>query len=120
MAAALLVNANGQQQVAITDQMLVGRDPACDLYADVEDVSRRHATVVALAGGWAVKDLGSRNGTFVNDQPVVTITAIYHKDYIRFGATAEYALYDPAHLRPAGAGAVLPATTTITPPATVR
>lgn len=114
--AALLVNANGQQQVTVTDQMIVGRDPACDLWVDVDDVSRRHATVVAQASGWAVRDLGSRNGTFVNDQPVVTITAIYHKDRIRFGASAEYALYDPAHPRPAGAGAALPATTTISPP----
>lgn len=118
--AALLVNANGQQQVAVTDQMIVGRDPACDLWADVDDVSRRHAIVVALASGWAVKDLGSRNGTFVNDQPVVTITAIYHKDRVRFGVTAEYALYDPAHPRPAGVGAVLPATTSITPPAAMQ
>lgn len=115
---ALLVNANGQQQVVVTDQMIVGRDPACDLWVDVDDVSRRHATVVALASGWAVKDLGSRNGTFVNDQPVVTIVAIYHTDRIRFGASAEFVLYDPAHLRLAGAGAVLPPTTTISPAVT--
>lgn len=120
VAAALLVNANGQQQVTVTDQMIVGRDPACGLWADVDDVSRRHAVVVALASGWAVKDLGSRNGTFVNDQPVVTVTAIYHKDRIRFGVSAEYALYDPAHPRPAGAGAALPATTSITPPAATQ
>jgi hypothetical protein len=119
-AAALLVNANGQQQVAVTDQMNIGRDPACDLWVDVDDVSRRHATVVAQASGWAVKDLGSRNGTFVNDQPVVTVTAIYHKDHVRFGATADYALYDPAHLRPQGAGAALAPTTTITPVAVTQ
>ena len=119
-AAALLVNANGQQQVAVTDQMIVGRDPACDLWVDVDNVSRRHATVVAQASGWAVKDLGSRNGTFVNDQPVVTISAIYHKDRIRFGVSAEYALYDPAHPRPAGAGAALPGTTTIAPAAVTQ
>lgn len=118
--AALLVNANGQQQVAVTDQMIVGRDTACDLWVDVDDVSRRHATVVAQASGWAVKELGSRNGTFVNDQPVVTVTAIYHKDRIRFGASAEYALYDPAHPRPAGAGAMLPPTTRIAPPAATQ
>lgn len=110
---ALLVNANGQQQETVSDQMTVGRDPVCDLWVDVDDVSRRHATVVAQASGWAVKDLGSRNGTFVNDQPVVTITAIYHKDRIRFGVKAEYALYDPGHPRPAGAGAQLAPTTTI-------
>jgi pSer/pThr/pTyr-binding forkhead associated (FHA) protein len=101
--------------VAVTDQMIVGREPACELCIDVDDVSRRHATVVAAAGGWAVKDLGSRNGTFVNDQQVVTIAAIFHMDHVRFGASADYVLYDPAHPRLAASGAALPATTTITP-----
>lgn len=37
---------------------------------DDRRVSRRHAKLVAAGAGWAVEDLGSPNGTFVNDQRV--------------------------------------------------
>jgi len=110
---ALLVARTGQA-VAVTAGMSIGRDPGNTLFVDVHDVSRRHATIVTHGVGWAVMDQGSRNGTFVNDQQVLTVTPIYHADRLRFGATAEYALHDPAHPRPAiqGTGA----TTTVMPP----
>jgi len=45
---------------------LVGRDPACQLRAASEDVSRRHCEILVADGDVMVRDLGSRNGTFVN------------------------------------------------------
>jgi len=33
-------------------------------------VSRNHAQCALLQSGWHIADLGSRNGTFVNDHPV--------------------------------------------------
>jgi pSer/pThr/pTyr-binding forkhead associated (FHA) protein len=59
--------------------------------ADVElvdpDVSRRHATFHQVDSGIGVEDLGSRNGTYVNDQKVSGITALSEGDQIRFGNT---------------------------------
>jgi hypothetical protein len=41
---------------------LLGRDATCDLVVDDERVSRRHARLDHLDGGWRLSDLGSKNG----------------------------------------------------------
>lgn len=40
---------------------------ACDLVLPFDGVSRQHAELRPSAGGWSVLDLGSRNGTFVDE-----------------------------------------------------
>lgn len=70
------------------DQIFIGRrsrsrgiDPDIDLSAAPEDsaVSHNHAAIIATDGGWALVDIGSSNGTYLNgsleplvpNQPVV-------------------------------------------------
>jgi pSer/pThr/pTyr-binding forkhead associated (FHA) protein len=49
------------------DQILIGRSPDNDIVLSNEPtVSRRHAELVHDGSGWAVRDLGSHNGTYVN------------------------------------------------------
>ncbi|MFN8222597.1 MAG: FHA domain-containing protein [Gaiellales bacterium] len=45
---------------------LIGRSPDCDVFLDDVTVSRRHAEIVEHDGAFAIRDLGSLNGTFVN------------------------------------------------------
>lgn len=45
---------------------LVGRSPDCDLVADDDRLSRRHAALEWSSGGWSLRDLGSKNGTLVD------------------------------------------------------
>lgn len=45
---------------------LVGRSSICVLRLEQSDVSKEHAVLSWSAGGWTVRDLGSRNGTFSN------------------------------------------------------
>jgi DNA-binding NtrC family response regulator len=52
-------------EVALDAVVEVGADPACKLVLHDPAVSRRHLSVSALGGRIVVKDLGSRNGTFV-------------------------------------------------------
>ena len=48
----------------------VGRHPRADIFLDDVTVSRKHAIFVALPeGGFAVRDSGSLNGTYVNREP---------------------------------------------------
>ncbi len=54
------------------DHLLIGRDESCGLVLDDDSVSRRHALVEKLPGGFQVTDLGSTNGTYVNDVRVST------------------------------------------------
>ena len=47
-------------------EIIVGRSSQCDLTIADRFLSRRHARVFPRNGGWAVEDLGSRNGTLLN------------------------------------------------------
>ena len=50
----------------------VGRDPECTVWLDASGVSRRHARIRTVRGDDAVllQDLGSKNGTLVQDAPI--------------------------------------------------
>jgi pSer/pThr/pTyr-binding forkhead associated (FHA) protein len=74
------------REIRIEPGTVVGRSGADIELADPE-VSRRHATFRQVDSGIGVEDLGSRNGTFVNDRPVAGITSINEGDTVRFGNT---------------------------------
>jgi diguanylate cyclase (GGDEF)-like protein len=57
-------------RVVLERSVEMGRDPSCELPLHDENVSWRHARVEDRGNGeWAVVDLGSTNGTLVNDRP---------------------------------------------------
>jgi predicted component of type VI protein secretion system len=63
----------------------VGRDPSADVYVDNPGVSRDHFRLEKSDTGlYQVIDLGSANGTYVNDQMVNT-SVVHNNDVIRFG-----------------------------------
>ena len=49
---------------------MIGKDPACSLVIDDPCVSRRHCVLEWRKQALFVRDLGSRNGTFVDDRRV--------------------------------------------------
>jgi hypothetical protein len=63
----------------------VGRDPGADVYVDNPGVSRDHFRLERTeTGEYKVVDLGSANGTFVNDQ-MVNASLLHNNDVVRFG-----------------------------------
>ncbi len=48
----------------------VGRHPDSDIFLDDVTVSRRHAEVERTTDGTVVRDVGSLNGTYVNQQRI--------------------------------------------------
>jgi pSer/pThr/pTyr-binding forkhead associated (FHA) protein len=65
---------------------IVGREPGVDVWIDAPSVSRRHACVRVSGAGVTVEDLGSKNGTFVGDEPVTGATPVANGGEIRFGS----------------------------------
>jgi pSer/pThr/pTyr-binding forkhead associated (FHA) protein len=70
-----------------------GREVKVDLVIPEDKVSRVHARLTPVSRGVTVEDLGSRNGTFVNDQRVENPTPARNGDRIRFDLT-EFVLSD--------------------------
>jgi hypothetical protein len=67
---------------------LIGRDPACDLTLDDKTVSARHARLRYHHSQWWLEDLGSTNGTFLNEEPVKAPVVLTGGDVVRFGSLA--------------------------------
>jgi pSer/pThr/pTyr-binding forkhead associated (FHA) protein len=64
----------------------IGRED-CDIVVPDPAMSRRHAAVRTLDSGIAIEDLGSTNGTFVNDRRIYGIAELKQGDRVRFGNT---------------------------------
>ena len=50
--------------------VVLGRDAACDVMLDDESASRKHAQITFQEGRLRARDLGSTNGTYINDARV--------------------------------------------------
>jgi hypothetical protein len=66
---------------------VVGTAPDCDVVLRDSSISGRHAEFIATGGGFRINDLGSTNGTFVNDKRVTTHDLV-DNDNVRLGRTA--------------------------------
>jgi pSer/pThr/pTyr-binding forkhead associated (FHA) protein len=74
------------RRVAIDAELTIGRQ-GCDLTVSSPQVSRRHATVAPSGEGAEITDLGSRNGTFVNDERLAESRPLRAGDTVRVGET---------------------------------
>ncbi len=66
------------------DTITLGRDDHSSMMFDDPAVSRHHARIARVGDSYVVTDLGSRNGTFVNDQAVPS-QALRDGDRVRVG-----------------------------------
>src|SRR3954471_1643887 len=67
------------------DKFLIGRSKECALRAGSEAISRRHCAIIRRETGWTVRDLGSRNGTHVNDERITKEVPLNDGDVLRVG-----------------------------------
>ncbi len=83
----------------------VGRSRDNDIQIDDTKISRRHASLTRTESGYVLQDLGSTNGTFINNRRITMPTPIQPGDIIAFGdsvmvdvqglAPAPQAMYAP-------------------------
>lgn len=64
---------------------MVGRRETCDLKLSSPNISREHAVLFLVGNRLWVRDLGSRNGTFVNRELVIKETPLSPGESIHFG-----------------------------------
>ena len=75
------------ERFAIADEMTIGRAPGCHITIDDTFVSQLHARLFHRDGVLMVEDLGSTNGTIVDDAPVTTAVALNKGGRLRIGET---------------------------------
>jgi pSer/pThr/pTyr-binding forkhead associated (FHA) protein len=85
----LMVSSDGQKprSVRLDASTTIGRSVECELRLDDTYVSQQHARIFDRSGNWYVEDLGSTNGTFVNEQRLVAPAMLTPGDKIRVGQT---------------------------------
>lgn len=69
-----------------TPEVTIGRDSTCECRLDAPTISARHARLSYHHAQWWIEDLHSRNGTFLNDEPVRSQVVITSGDSLRCGS----------------------------------
>jgi pSer/pThr/pTyr-binding forkhead associated (FHA) protein len=109
-----LVNVDGSECYLIDRQsVVIGRECSNDIAIERELLSRRHAKLSLVEGSWLLEDMGSTNGTFVNNRKINQPTQVKVGDVLKFGQSAFY-LQSNADGAQTIVAARLPKNTTVT------
>ncbi len=74
------------KRVRLTDaETVIGRDESAKIRVATHEVSRQHCLIIVSESGVLVRDLGSRNGTFVNGMPIAEETTLQPGDTLTTG-----------------------------------
>jgi len=74
----------GQRLTLNEGETVIGRDPKADIFLNDITVSRRHAKIIVSDGKATVKDLGSLNGTYLNNERF-TESGLKNSDELQIG-----------------------------------
>jgi pSer/pThr/pTyr-binding forkhead associated (FHA) protein len=80
--ASLVDDRSGARYPLPARRMFIGRDDFCDVIVRGNSVSRRHASIAPVAGGFMLRD-ESANGTLVNGQRIVGTYLLANGDVVR-------------------------------------
>lgn len=88
------------------DKFVVGRLPICDLHLPFLEISRHHSRFVKTeTGTWLIEDLGSTNGTRLNENLIISPQPIKDGDIVHLGTIdlkiilTEYSQPEPVALK---------------------
>ena len=83
------------QEISIDRDMLVGRHQAADILLQQSEISRKHAAFLLKEQALWLQDLGSSNGTYVNDVQIAAETLLKQGDIVQF-ASLKFSVFEPA------------------------
>jgi pSer/pThr/pTyr-binding forkhead associated (FHA) protein len=67
------------------EQFLIGRDPQCQLRPASASISKQHCGIFLQNGKVIVRDYGSTNGTFVNEEQIAGDREVTDNDHLKAG-----------------------------------
>lgn len=70
--------------------LVMGREPGCDIVIADRQVSRYHARLTPGANGIALEDLGSKNGTHYNGNPLTGQVVLQDGDTLQIAVAQEF------------------------------
>jgi len=77
---------NAGKEIKIpTPKCVIGREEDCTLRINHDAISRKHCVIITSENEVVVRDLNSRNGTFVNDERVASEAVLLNGDVLRVG-----------------------------------
>jgi serine/threonine protein kinase len=84
----VIISSNGKHIVRYVvglGEYLIGRDKICEIKVEAEAVSRRHAKLIVGENEWAIMDIGSTYGTYIDGKPVTTSTRVVPSQKVKIG-----------------------------------
>ena len=79
----------GRKQIPLEPgESIIGRDPGASVLIDDNSVSRRHARIMVSDEGATLEDLGSKNGTFLQNTKVDSVVSLSDGDKLKVGSIA--------------------------------
>ena len=79
----------GREQIPLEPgESVIGRDPAASVFIDDNSVSRRHARIIVSDEGATLEDLGSKNGTLLQNTKVESVVPLSDGDELKIGSIA--------------------------------
>lgn len=88
--------------------IVIGRDPTNDIVLDDIEVSRKHARLIAQSGGYVIEDMGSTNGTYVDEERIRAMLPLRPGTRVRLGENITF-MYEAEVVEEADTDPVLPA-----------
>ena len=93
------------------DHTIIGRATSCTIHIPDPEISRQHVRVVAQGANlYAIEDLGSTNGTFVNGRRISSLTPLNPNDTVDLGEALQFVFEPIAEEIPALPDTIIPDT----------
>jgi hypothetical protein len=100
--ARLLLESGGERrEIKVAGPLTVGRSQTAGVYLDDKTLSREHSQFYVDHGRVCVRDLDSKNGTFVNGVMVKQPTALKAGDKVRIGVATFTVVHEQGDALPA-------------------
>src|SRR5262245_42023015 len=82
----VMVGGNAGKEIPVpVERFLIGRSDECHLRPKSDAISRNHCAILVREDDVSIRDLNSRNGTYVNDEKVTGDCVLKKGDKIRIG-----------------------------------